>query len=248
MFAQEERLGLRARFEGNELTRWGNKMEPQGLAAYKHLTGRDVDFADLGVRLQRACSRCALLTTRSFVLSQTQELPPDSPGAPPWLGASPDGLVRDGQGVLEIKCPTGGRAAGGNFRLAAPYPSTPSYYVPQLLGLLAVFDRRYADLFCYTAQEGCALFRVPASPQAWALMRDMLHDFWTRNLVPAREALAQGAAAGELEQWRPRLDVERAREVKQAAERLSKEAETHRFASPPEEVLQQLLAAEEGAA
>ena len=47
---QEERLGLRPRFEGNELTRWGNAMEPQGLAAYKHLTGRDVDFADLGVR------------------------------------------------------------------------------------------------------------------------------------------------------------------------------------------------------
>ena len=47
---QEERLGLRPRFEGNELTRWGNAMEPQGLAAYKHLTGRDVEFADLGVR------------------------------------------------------------------------------------------------------------------------------------------------------------------------------------------------------
>jgi hypothetical protein len=48
--AQEERLGLRPRFEGNELTRWGTRMEPHGLAAYTMLTGRSVDSADIGVR------------------------------------------------------------------------------------------------------------------------------------------------------------------------------------------------------
>ena len=156
--------------------------------------------------------------------------------------------MRDGQGVLEIKCPTGGRAAAGNFRLAAPYPAVPAYYVPQLLGLMAVFDRRYADLFCFTAQQGCTLFRVPASPEAWALMRDMLRDFWHENLVPAREALAQGAPAAEVEQWRPRLDAERARAVKAAATRLADQAETQRFESPPEEVLLRLVAEEEGGA
>ena len=246
---QEERLGLRPRFEGNELTRWGNAMEPQGLAAYKHLTGRDVEFADLGVRsafgVRRPRSPLSACEP-ALASAPAQELPPESPGASPWLGASPDGLVRDGQGVLEIKCPTGGRAAAGNFRLAAPYPAVPPYYVPQLLGLMAVFDRRYADLFCFTAQQGCTLFRVPSSPESWALMRDMLHDFWQDNLVPAREALAQGAAAADVEQWRPRLDVERAAAVKAAAVQLAEAAETQRFASPPEAVLLQLVAEEEG--
>ena len=183
-----------------------------------------------------------LLTCNRSLLRQ--ELPPDAPGDEPWLGASPDGLVRDGAGVLELKCPTGGKAAAGNFRLATPYPAVPSYYVPQLLGLMAVFDRRYADLFCFTTQQGCTLFRVRHSPADWRLMRDTLHAFWHDNLLPARAALAQGATPADVERWRPRLDIARAEAIKASAARLSAEADTQRFESPPEEALLQRIAEE----
>ncbi len=116
--------------------------------------------------------------------------------------------------------------------------------MPQLLGLMAVFDRRYADLFCFTARQGCTLFRVEASPEAWGLMRDTLHAFWHDNLLPARDALAQGATAGDVEQWRPRLDVARAEAIKAAAAQLSQQADTQRFDSPPEEALLQRIAEE----
>lgn len=147
---------------------------------------------------------------------------------------------------MEIKCPTGGRGAGGDFRKAVPYPAVPAYYVPQLLGLMAVFDRRYADLFCYTTLQGCTLFRVEASAEAWGLMRDMLHGFWHDNLLPARAALAAGASEAELLQWRPRLDVGKAAAVKAAAQRLAAEAETQHFASPAEGELQEIIDQEKG--
>ena len=152
--------------------------------------------------------------------------------------------MRDGRGVLEVKCPTGGRATGGDFRLAKPYPSVPPYYVPQLLGLMAVFDRRYADLFCFTAQAGCTLFRVQAAPDDWALMRDTLHAFWHDSFLPARAALAQGASEQDVEIWRPRLDPLRTERIRAAANRLSLEAETQRFDSPPREALLQRIAEE----
>ena len=72
-------------------------------------------------------------------------------------------------------------------------------------------------------------------------MRDTLHAFWHDNLLPARAALAQGARAEEVEQWRPRLDAARVAAVKEAAARLSQEAETQRFDSPPEEALLQRI-------
>ena len=64
-------------FTGNEYTKWGQDLEPEAVRAYQLVTGKGVDHsADLG----------------------------ELAGAP-WLGASPDGLVLDGRGVLEVKCP-----------------------------------------------------------------------------------------------------------------------------------------------
>lgn len=60
-----------------------------------------------------------------------------------FFGATPDGLV-DGDGLLEIKCPTtrtyvAWRAAG----------VVPDEYVPQMLAQLACTRRRYVDFVAY---------------------------------------------------------------------------------------------------
>ena len=133
----------RAELAGNDATEWGTAREDEAVEAYKRLTGADV----------------------SHMLFRV--LSPDE--AELWLGASPDRLVagaatKDAEsaesddektasssppGVLEIKCPWN----KGDPLNAVPYPRVPWYYVPQAQGLMAVFDRPYCDVFCYTRAQ-----------------------------------------------------------------------------------------------
>ena len=191
----EEKLGLAPPFAGNDATEWGARTEDEAAAAYARLTGADV----------------------SRVLFRV--LSPDE--AELWLGASPDGLIAapaaqsggDGgddahapdrnslpPGVLEIKCPWN----RGRPLDATPYPRVPWYYVPQVQGLMAVFDRPYCDVFCYTVNGGSAIYRVERDPEYWALMYRALSDFWWQHVVPGKHALEKAgnnttdaAAAGE---------------------------------------------------
>jgi hypothetical protein len=99
---------LRA-LQGNSRTEWGNENEPRALAAYTLLTGREVELVDFVVR---ACTRHLRrwrwrgTHAAADALACPQVARPDAPGAAPWLGASPDGLLHDGAGLVEIKCPT----------------------------------------------------------------------------------------------------------------------------------------------
>lgn len=175
----EEKLGLAAPFAGNEATKWGSETEDEALAAYKRLTG-------------------AVVSPMLFQVFSTDE-------AELWLGASPDGLIAaegvvaaDGRppGVLEIKCPWN----RGKPRDASPYPIVPWYYMPQVQGLMAVFDREWCDVFCYTVGGGSAIYRVERDPNYWALMYEALSDFWWLSVVPAKHALAAGK---DCERYRP---------------------------------------------
>ena len=219
----EERVGLRPRFTGNSATQWGTDTEAMGVAAYTSLTGCRVAHADLG----------------------TLSAPP---GQPAWLGASPDGLLTQHPGVLEVKCPVG----AAHFRYGAPpqeakpYPAAPHYYVPQMLGLLAVFDRQFADLFCYTTLHGCALFRVQGDPVAWAAMQEALREFWFLNVLPARRDLQDGASAEDVRNLhRPVSAAGRVAAFRAANERISQTATVTHFASPRPEELQALIRAAE---
>ena len=102
--------------------------------------------------------------------------------------------------MLEIKCPWN----RGRPLDATPYPRVPWYYVPQVQGLMAVFDRPYCDVFCYTVNGGSAIYRVERDPEYWALMYRALSDFWWQHVVPGKHALEKAgntttdaAAAGE---------------------------------------------------
>ena len=209
----EERVGLKPRWTGNRATAWGSATEPVALSAYRQLTGKEVDTSV-------ALAVC----------------PPDSPGEVPWMGASPDGLLRHEPGILEIKCPHGRFDAPGGPAAALPYPQLPIYYIPQALGLLHVFDRQFCDFFVYTQRSGCTLYHLPFDAPTWRPMRDALRQVWFENVLPARALLARegpGAAEEARRAHAPRHDAARAAAFAEACSRLGRAARREDLASPP---------------
>ena len=204
----EEKLGLREGFSGNEATEWGSSREDEAVKIYEALTQKKVSH---------------LL----FHLLSSDE-------AELWIGASPDGLIgtnaadTDGGpgGVLEVKCPFN----KGQPMSAKPYPTVPWYYIPQVQGLMAVFDRPWVDLFCYTVNGGCAVYRVERNREYWALMYESLSDFWWQHIIPGKHALAAGK---DFERYRPKAEHPTCAKLKQWSRDISNSSVTT-FISPRE--------------
>ncbi|CAI5473832.1 unnamed protein product [Closterium sp. Yama58-4] len=146
-----------------------------------------------------------------------------------WLGASPDGLLPSDSlalhssphspGVLEIKCPWN----RGLPLSAAPYPSIPHYYMPQIQGLLEIFDRDWLDFFVWTKMGGSALFRVERDKKYWELLFMALEEFWWVHLVPAKEALREGQKEEEVRRrFYPAQAHVLMRKIKTRSEQISK--------------------------
>ena len=211
----EEKLGLSEPFAGNDATEWGTGREDEAVEAYKRLTGADV----------------------SHMLFRV--LSPDE--AELWLGASPDGLIAGAgtdaetvaeraenaprvPGVLEIKCPWN----KGDPLNAVPYPTVPWYYVPQVQGLMAVFDRPYCDVFCYTVRNGAAIYRVRRDAQYWTAMYKALSDFWWQHVVPGKHALAAGE---DPERHRPPETHALTEDMKRWSRRIAESAQQRRYSA-----------------
>lgn len=217
----EEKVGLSPPFAGNEATAWGTAMEPAALDAYQRFTGQDVEACMFRVK---------------------HEDPPHS-----WLGASPDGLVQGlvipsgtapapaapgpslaGPGVLEIKCP---------FNRGRPDEADPPrnaiwYYMPQMQGLMDIFDREWCCLYVWTRSRGSAAFTVPRDRAYWAAAFEVLGEFWWAHTVPARQARDAGAAAAVVEAFRPAPVHPASQGLKEWSKRLALAAPRTYF--PPE--------------
>ena len=214
----EEKLGIGIPFTGNEATEWGTKTEDEACEAYAALTNASVSHL-----LFRALS-------------------PDE--AELWMGASPDGLVvaattdaaeyksevanngdasdslnNNERGILEVKCPFN----RGKPLEAKPYPKVPWYYVPQVQGLMAVFDRPWVDVFAYTVNNGCAIYRVKRDREYWAQMYEALSEFWWQHVVPAKHAMHRGL---DFEKYRPSEEHHKCQTLKVKSQRIANESTT----------------------
>ena len=214
----EEKLGIGIPFTGNEATEWGTKTEDEACEAYAALTNASVSHL-----LFRALS-------------------PDE--AELWMGASPDGLVvaattdaaeynadvlnsgdtidslnNNERGILEVKCPFN----RGKPLEAKPYPKVPWYYVPQVQGLMAVFDRPWVDVFAYTVNNGCAIYRVKRDREYWAQMYEALSEFWWQHVVPAKHAMQRGL---DFEKYRPSQEHPKCKMLKAKSQRIASESTT----------------------
>jgi uracil-DNA glycosylase len=197
----EEKLGLREGFSGNDATEWGSSKEDEAVAVYEAFAGRKVSH---------------LLF--HLLSSDDAEL---------WIGASPDGLIGtnaadgDGEmgGVLEIKCPFN----KGSPLTAQPYAKVPWYYIPQVQGLMAIFDRPWCDLVSYTVNGGVAIYRVERDHEYWSIMYSCLSDFWWQSLVPAKHALAAGK---DVERYRPAAEHPLCAELKKRSKDIANASKT----------------------
>ena len=197
----EEKLGLREGFSGNDATEWGSSKEDEAVAVYEAFAGRKVSH---------------LLF--HLLSSDDAEL---------WIGASPDGLIGtnaadiDGElgGVLEIKCPFN----KGSPLTAQPYAKVPWYYIPQVQGLMAIFNRPWCDLVSYTVNGGVAIYRIERDHEYWSIMYSCLSDFWWQSLVPAKHALAAGKDA---ERYRPAAEHPLCAELKKRSKGIADASKT----------------------
>ena len=76
-----------------------------------------------------------------------------------YLGASPDGLLADGKGLLEIKSPA--NATGWTNQ------SISDEYMAQVQGQLAICNREYCDFCMWHKSSGLQIYRVYRSHEYW---------------------------------------------------------------------------------
>lgn len=148
-----------------------------------------------------------------------------------WLGASPDGLLSTreghqhhdhnphdhpppaavadddawwlaapGEGVLEIKCPYKCSPLGRNLK-----PKPNEYYMHQVQALMEIHGREWCNLFYWSEENGSVVAHVRRDRDYFAVLHEVMADFWWRHVVPARLELAAGASEQEVrERYEPR--------------------------------------------
>ena len=197
----EEKIGVREPFKGNDATRWGTKSEARALMTYERLTGQQVES-------------CMFKVKKDDVVHD-------------WLGASPDGLVAglglqaaeaggglgsqsviaSTPGILEIKCPYN----KGNPELGEPPKRAIWYYMPQIQGLMDVFDREWCALYVWTPARGSSSFIISRDRAYWSSCFDVLAEFWWSHTVPARQLRADEGSMVDADylQYRPSEEHEK---------------------------------------
>lgn len=83
----------------------------------------------------------------------------------PTLGATPDGFV-GACGLLETKCPE------------SVYKEVPIYYLPQMIGQMAIAKKETCDFVAWTPAE-MRIWHVMYSAEAWEWMLSRLFEMWT---------------------------------------------------------------------
>lgn len=195
-----EKLDLMEPFKGNVMTQWGSKMEKTAVEHYCKSTGNKTEH--LGIR------------KLGEHLSEA------------WIAGSPDGLVQiqdssrfevlseaalevlaptSSLGLLEIKCPYGGRRGPEHVH---PPDQLAAYYMPQIQGLMEIFDRDWCHLYYWTKSNGAKLFLVYRDQQYWNALYEVLAKFWWECVIPAKFHLEQNKGIGKsYEKYKPDLET-----------------------------------------
>lgn len=176
----EEKIGVREPFKGNDATRWGTVNETKALVTYEKLTGQKVESCMFKVKKDDVVHDWLGASPDGLVagLGLLQEQPSDPSALDPMLGPK-----TMGPGILEVKCPYN----KGHPDLAEPPKKAIWYYMPQIQGLMDVFDREWCILYVWTPNNGSSSFIISRDRQYWATCFDVLAEFWWSHTVPARQ-------------------------------------------------------------
>ena len=133
-------------FQGNHYTERGTALEPEARNFYE--VQKDIDVQEVG-----------------FITDDKNT----------W-GCSPDGLVSDGLGMLEIKC----QIPKNHIKCIIDYKKkgkVPTKYIHQIQGQMLIANREYCDLLLY-------------HPQLPSLIIRILHDHaFMKKLIEARNVV-----------------------------------------------------------
>lgn len=177
----KEQLKLIEPFKGNYATRHGNRNEERALSDYMLLSQHDVD--SYGIKyLHDDDAHNWLAGSPDGLIDVPQAV---SGGMPP------SGILGDGKGLLEIKCPF-------KLRDSQPWQVPPAYYMPQVQGLMEIFKLEWCNLYCWTYQ-GSAVWHIRRDERYWGMCWQVLADYWWQHCMPAslksREMEAQATQA-----------------------------------------------------
>ena len=64
------------------------------------------------------------------------------------------------------------------------------------------FDRDWANLYCWTLNNGSVLYHVKRDRRYWIACYEVLSQFWYAHIVPAKQARAADVPEEELEIFR----------------------------------------------
>ncbi|KAG7666608.1 hypothetical protein NADE_003593 [Nannochloris sp. 'desiccata'] len=227
----EEKVGLKAPFAGNDATSWGTRMEPEALQQYEALTGQRVESCMF--RVKHDDPPHGWLGASPDGLVQGLEIfdagSTNSSGTTSSRGLIVNGGVStsssisslgQGPGILEIKCPYN----KGHPEVAVPPQRAIWYYMPQLQGLMDIFDRQWCSLYIWTQFHGSASFQVKRNEEYWAAAFEILAEFWWAHVVPARQAHDAGCSIEEIEAFRPIDQIEATEKLRRWSKQLAAEA------------------------
>jgi putative phage-type endonuclease len=225
----EEKVGLKTPFAGNEATSWGTRMEPEALQQYEALTGQRVESCMfrvkhddpphgwLGASPDGLVQGLEITSTTTMMTNNSTNINNTSTNI---ITPSSTGSLGQGPGILEIKCPYN----KGHPELAVPPQRAIWYYMPQLQGLMDIFDRQWCSLYVWTQSHGSASFQVERNEEYWAAAFEILAEFWWGHVVPARQAHDAGATREEIEAYRPVDQIEAAEKMRRWSKNLATEA------------------------
>ena len=244
----EEKVGLAVPFSGNEATAWGTTMEPYALSTFEELTGQRVESCMFRVKhddpphgwlgaspdglIQGLTitnniesggdNKSEMMMTNDYLTEGGLIMP--SLHASGFTNSSSSSFsaaaLGSGPGILEIKCPFN----KGRPELAVPPSRAIWYYMPQMQGLMDIFDRQWCSLYIWTQSHGSAAFRVERNREYWNAAFEVLAEFWWAHVVPARQAHDAGASREEIEAYRPSPTHPNAERMKQWSKQLADQA------------------------
>ncbi|EFN59566.1 hypothetical protein CHLNCDRAFT_132898 [Chlorella variabilis] len=236
-----EKVGMVEPFAGNAATAWGTSAEPRALDAYQAATCQAVTSCMFQVKRDDAVHGWLGASPDGLIESlavepQAGASPPPGPAGQPGAaaraatavarGGGP--LAGPGRGILEIKCPHN----RGQPELAVPPQHATWYYMPQVQGLMYIFDCEWCNLYIWTPQRGSAVYHIRRDRAYWARLWEVLADFWWNNVVPARQEFQAGRWE-EVEQYRPPPTIDATEELRQWSKRLALQAPVTFFRPQP---------------
>lgn len=169
-----------SKFRGCAATQWGSDNEPVAFAEYER-----IKLDEIARNMERLDEMSEEEKDQAWVDLEMSETGLVINPERPWLGNSPDGLIKvtyaSGRvevGLLEIKCPYGKVFYSEKYGYAVP-----PQYMAQIQGTMGNIGFPWCDFFVWTP-TGTQLTRVDFDPAYWEDMLQSLTTFYFDEYIP----------------------------------------------------------------